>query len=80
MQITRKEGRIGQPDEYVEYRVKDMAFIAQRGSSYNWFIFQSEAGPKGAVVTLDWFYPNQREEAVKAANCAALAYQSAVDR
>jgi len=71
--ITRNEGRQGETTEYVEFRIggKSTAFVAQKGSSGYWFVFQVEAGKHGTVKTLGSYKPRGKALAIKAALVAA---------
>ena len=80
--MERKEGRIGEPQEYVEFDLGKKSIIAQ-ASGEDWVVYLNYHGKKAPVRTLAYFSHKQRmigahsvkESAVSAAEVAALAIE-----
>jgi hypothetical protein len=72
--ITRTEGRIGHPTEFVEYAIRDkrLRYVAQRGNSGAWFVYEVAEGLAGSVKTVHQFGIDGKEKAADAAFLLAL--------
>src|SRR3990167_5059650 len=57
--MERKEGRIGEPQEYVEFDLGKKSIIAQ-ASGEDWVVYLNYHGKKAPVRTLAYFSHKQR--------------------
>ncbi len=67
------EGRKGEFNEYVEFRVgrHNIRFVAQKSSTFGWFVYEVHPGSEGKVATLGSFTPTEKNEAVEFARLKA---------
>ena len=80
--MERKDGRIGEPQEYVEFDLGKKSIIAQ-ASGEDWVVYLNYHGKKAPVRTLAYFSHKQKmigahsvkDSAISAAEVAALAIE-----
>ena len=80
--MERKEGRIGEAQEYVEFDLGKKSVIAQ-ATGEDWAVYLNYHGKKAPVRTLAYFSHKQRmigahtvrDSAVSAAEVAAIALE-----
>ena len=66
-------GRKGEVNEYVEFRVgrHNIRFVAQKSSTFGWYVYEVHPGSNGKVATLGSFSPTEKDEAVEFARLKA---------
>ena len=68
--MQRKQGRIGKPQEYVEFDLGEKSIIAQE-SGGNWIVYLSHHGRNAPAVTLHAF--TQSREGTRTAKATAVS-------
>jgi hypothetical protein len=68
--IKRLEGRIGEPQEFVEFQTKDIDYVAQEAGGV-WYVFRVQRKGMDGVRTL--YGPLPKTAAIAAAETAANA-------
>lgn len=80
LQIEKLEGRKGEEQEFVEFRIEQAgrSFIAQESGKW-WLVFDNCHGPQAPVKTIYSFPPGgkAKNKAVAAARAAAKAFVAA---